>query len=309
MILCVGVAADPTFVHGIRALARAGARFDVVDLPSLALYGDLHIPLDDLRNTRIRTGGGGPEISLTEVRGVWARPLNVCAAAPDPRSAHRADGQYQALCRLLEAVELPVLNPPLREASNAGKVLHCVSLAPVAGWRIPRSCLTNDPGTALAFVRDCPHGAVFKGASAAKTWATLFRAEHERLLPRLVRSPTLFQERIAGPDVRVHAVGGQAFGELIHSRELDYRTARGTNRYTTITVPAGIREGCRRLVAATRVPFLGVDFKIEEATGEWFFLEANSMPCYEGYDLRADGAISRALAQWLTSKGPGDTTV
>ncbi|MEU6864293.1 hypothetical protein ABZ924_13620 [Streptomyces sp. NPDC046876] len=306
MILCIGLAADPTFVHGVRALAQGAIRFEVVDLPTLALYGDLHIPLDDLRTTRVRAGDGGPEITLSEVSAVWARPLNVSAAAPDPRSAHRADGQYQALCRLLEAVDLPVLNPPLREASNASKVLHAVSLAPVAGWRIPRSCLTNDPATALAFVRDCSHGVVFKGASAAKTWATLFRPEHERLLPRLVRSPTLFQERIVGPDVRVHVVGEHAFGELIDSRELDYRTAHGTNRYTPLTPPPEILQGCRRLVAATGVPFLGVDFKIEAATGEWFFLEANSMPCYEGYDVRAGGAISRALVERLTS---GETAV
>ncbi|CAI7977191.1 hypothetical protein FRAHR75_3240001 [Frankia sp. Hr75.2] len=28
------------------------------------------------------------------------------------------------------------------------------------------------------------------------------------------------------------------------------------------------------------MPFLGVDFKIDHATGEWFFLETNSMPCF-----------------------------
>ncbi|MDN0198736.1 hypothetical protein [Streptomyces sp. S.PNR 29] len=304
VILCVGLVADPTFLHGVRALARGDVPFEVVDLPTLALYGDLTMALDDLRNTRIRTGDGPTELSLDEVGAVWSRPLNVCDAAPDPRSAHRADGQYQALCRLLEAVDLPVLNPPLREASNAAKVLHAVTLAPVAGWRIPRSCLTNDPDTALAFVRDCPHGAIFKGAGAVKTWATLFREEHERRLPRLVRSPTLFQERIVGPDVRVHVVGSRAFGEVIHSPELDYRTARGGNRFAALQLPPGILDGCRRLVASTAVPFLGVDFKVEAATGEWFFLEANSMPCYEGYDVRAGGEISRAILDWLTSPPP-----
>ncbi|MFI6035952.1 hypothetical protein ACIBBD_17620 [Streptomyces sp. NPDC051315] len=49
-------------------------------------------------------------------------------------------------------------------------------------------------------------------------------------------------------------------------------------------------EGCRRLVAETGVPLLGVDFTIEEATGDRYVLEAGSMPGYEGYDIRADGA-------------------
>lgn len=303
MILCVGLAADPTFLHGLRAIAGAALAYEVVDLPTLALYGDLRIPLDDLPATRIRTGDGTAEIRLADVTAVWCRPLNVSAAAPGPGPARRADGQYQALCRLLEAVELPVLNPPWREASNAAKVLHAVTLAPVAGWRIPRTCLTNDPATALGFVRSCPRGAVFKGAGAAKTWATLFRTGHERLLPRLRRRPALFQERITGPDVRVHVVADRAFAELIHSPELDYRTVHGANRYRPAELPPPVLEGCRRLVADTGVPFLGVDFKIEESTGDWYFLEANSMPCYEGYDVRAGGAVSRALLDWLTAGG------
>jgi len=47
-----------------------------------------------------------------------------------------------------------------------------------------------------------------------------------------------------------------------------------------------------------RLVFSGVDFKVSD-TGEWFFLEANSSPCYQGYDCRLGGAISDALADYL----------
>ncbi|MEU2541261.1 ATP-grasp domain-containing protein [Streptomyces iakyrus] len=301
MILCIGLAADPTFLHGLRALAAAALPFTVVDLPTLALYGELTVPLDDLRATVIRTGDGETEVVLDEVRAVWCRPLNVSAAAPSPGAAHRADGQYQALCRVLEAVDVPVLNPPWREATNSAKLLHAVALAPVARWRIPRSCLTNDPDTARAFVRSCPRGTIVKGVGATKTWVTLYGSEHERRLPRLRHSPALLQERIVGPDVRVHVVADRAFAESIRSPDVDYRTVHGANRYAALSLPQAVLEGCQRLVDHTRVPFLGVDFKIEETTGDWYFLEANSMPCYEGYDVRAGGAISRALLDWLTA--------
>jgi len=49
---------------------------------------------------------------------------------------------------------------------------------------------------------------------------------------------------------------------------------------------------------------MGVDFKIQESTGQWFFLETNSMPCYEGYDRRAGGAICRGIVKWLTATTP-----
>lgn len=49
------------------------------------------------------------------------------------------------------------------------------------------------------------------------------------------------------------------------------------------------------------MPFLGVDLKIDRTTGELFFLEADSMPFFEGYDARADGAVSHAIVDWLST--------
>lgn len=190
---------------------------------------------------------------------------------------------------------------PLREASGFTKVLHAVTLGEVGGWRIPETCLTSDPAEASQFIRNCRNGAIFKGASASKTWATVFEARHEPRLPRLRHLPVLFQERVIGPDVRIHVVGDQPFGELIDSPVLDYRTARGVNNYSPLIPPREVADGCARLTEYCGVPLLGVDFKIERATGAWFFLEANSMPCFEGYDKRAGGAISRAIVDWLST--------
>jgi hypothetical protein len=193
------------------------------------------------------------------------------------------------------------MNPPLREASGFTKVLHAVALAEVGCWQIPETCLTSDPAEASRFVRSCRNGVIFKGASASKTWATLFEPRHERLLPRLRHLPVLFQERVVGPDVRIHVVGDQSFGELIDSPALDYRTVRGVNTYRPLTPPRAIADGCARLAQHCGVPLLGVDFKLERSTGAWYFLEANSMPCFEGYDERAGGAISRAIVDWLST--------
>ena len=46
MILCLGSAADLTFLHTVEALAQAGAAFDAIDLGQLAYSGTLEIPLD-----------------------------------------------------------------------------------------------------------------------------------------------------------------------------------------------------------------------------------------------------------------------
>ncbi|WP_410614040.1 RimK family alpha-L-glutamate ligase [Amycolatopsis sp. lyj-109] len=297
MILCLGVAADPTFTAGLRALRRAGIPFRPVDLPSLAMRGKIRIPLDSPADTVLSLDGESHRVG--DFAAIWCRLVEVASAAPTPELAAASAGQTEALARILEFVPLKVMNPPLREASGFTKLLHAVTLGEVGGWQIPATCLTTDPEEALEFVRGCRAGAIFKGASATKTWATVFEPHHESRLPRLVHLPVLFQERIVGPDVRIHVVGDQSFGELIDSPVLDYRTVRGVNDYRTLVVPPEIAEGCARLTGHCRVPLLGVDFKIERATGQWFFLEANSMPCFEGYDERAGGAVSRAIAEWL----------
>ena len=299
MILCLGVAADTTFTAGLRALRRARVEFRPVDLPSLAMRGSVRIPLDDPAGTVLSLDGESHRAG--DFAGIWCRLVQVASGAPSPELAAASAGQTEALARILEFVPGKVMNPPLREASGFTKLLHAVALGEVGGWRIPETCLTSDPAEALDFVRGCRAGAIFKGASAAKTWATVFEPHHESRLPRLVHLPVLFQERIAGPDVRIHVVGDRSFGELIDSPVLDYRTVRGVNEYRPLVPPPEIAGGCARLTEHCGVPLLGVDFKIERATGEWFFLEANSMPCFEGYDERAGGVISRAIAEWLVT--------
>ena len=92
--------------------------------------------------------------------------------------------------------------------------------------------------------------------------------------------------------------GKQLFAEAIESDDLDYRVSK-KNQYNSMLPPDNIANGCRSLSATCKIPFLGIDFKIKRTTGEWYFLEANTMPCYQGYDRRAKGAISRAIIEWL----------
>jgi len=194
-----------------------------------------------------------------------------------------------------------VLNPPSRDASNFTKLFHAAWLAGACGCRVPRSCLTSSPHEARRFIASCEGGAIFKGASARKTWVTAYDVTlHEERLPLLATAPVLFQERIVGPDVRVHIVGERTFPEAVESNDVDYRTKRD-NRYRPCALPAEIRSICTRMVELLDTPFLGIDFKIDRATGDWYFLEANSMPCYQGYDVRCGGAIGRAIAEWFDS--------
>jgi hypothetical protein len=297
VILCLGSAADRTFIHTLEALAQSGAAFDAIDLGQLAYSGTLEIPLDTPAAATIELHSR--RYSLGSYHSAYLRLPPLIEEAPEERLAHRAMAQYRALTQLLQAASMFLVNPPIGDVSNGSKLLHALSLAPVAGFRIPRSCVTRSSEQARAFVASCPSGAIYKGASGTKTWARAYDADQDDgRLAMLEECPVLFQERIVGPDVRIHVVGERNFAELIDSPELDYRAARG-NRFRPIEPPPDIAAGCLALARECGKPFLGCDFKLDRATGEWFFLEANPQPGYDYYDARAGGAIARALVELL----------
>jgi glutathione synthase/RimK-type ligase-like ATP-grasp enzyme len=88
---------------------------------------------------------------------------------------------------------------------------------------------------------------------------------------------------------------------MIISDAVDYRFARAPvgQMKTQVDLPADVRRFVRELHDLLGVAFLGVDFKIDVSKLEWYFLEANSMPAFHGYDLRANGRISDLLARYL----------
>jgi hypothetical protein len=297
MIVCFGVASDETFLYSLNAFRNAGIPLRAFDMAQLALSGELTVPIDSLLSSSVQLHGYRQ--TFGSYTGAFFRPHYIASRAPTEMVGNRAAAQYQLLVRLFGNTDLRVVNPLSNDCSNFSKLYHLVSLAPSLGWQVPRSCLTNSPAQAHSFFDECGGDVIFKGASSAKTWATRYEPSvHEGRLPLLATGPALFQERIDGPDVRVHVVQDRTFAELIESPRLDYRRGGG-NTYSPIELPGNIAKGCAQLTTACGIPFLGVDFKIKVATGEWFFLEANSMPCFEGYDRRAKGRISRALIDYL----------
>lgn len=304
MILCVGLAADRTFCHTLAALASAGVSCDVVELAQFSLAGDFIYPLEAPSETRLILHGHIRQ--LASYRSAWVRLHDISRAAPSPELCTRAAGIYLALGRLFTEAELPVVNPPFADNSNFTKPFHSLQLARL-GWRTPRTCLTDDPDVAEEFIESCRYAVIFKGVSSMKTWASPYEDRRDRArLPLIRNCPVLLQERIDGPDVRVHVLGSHLFAEEIETEVVDYRLERRHASFRQIRLPLEICNRCFAVAELLRVPFLGIDLKRERSSGEWLILEANSMPGYEGYDRRARGAISRALVEWLTRSRSAD---
>lgn len=286
MTVFVGSLADATFCHTVHALTARGVGGEVVDLAHLVLSGDVELPLDG-RPGVLRLAGR--EVALTGP--VVARLVDISAAAPDARLRERAHGLQLALTRHLRGLPAGRVVGVTRDNSNFSKLVQLAAAAGT-GWARPRSCLTNDPERARHFLAGVD--AIYKGASSAKTWAVAVGAEDLARLASLPRCPVLFQERVRGLDVRVHVVGERVFGEAIEADGCDYRTASRAV-FSPCPVPRTVAADCVGLTRRMGLVLSGIDFKVSP-DGRWWFLEANSAPCFQGYDKRAGGAISDALA-------------
>lgn len=298
MILCIGLAADDTFCYALSALKKHSVKFDVIDFAQFTYSGQISIPFNDLDSTILSMHD--MHYALDSYKSAWVRLIDISSNAPDKKLQQKSFGLYQALGYLFSHSSLRVMNSPFAEKSNFTKLYHSISLASISGWCTPRTCLTSNKSRAVEFINSCDERVIFKGASGIKTWATIYESQkHLERLSSLSFCPVLFQELIEGPDVRVHVVGENIFAELIESTEVDYRISH-TNKHTQIELPKDISLGCINLSKNIGIPFCGIDFKIQRSTGIWFFLEVNSMPCFQGYDKRTGGKISKALVDWLT---------
>lgn len=297
MILCLGSAADETFLHMLAALRHRAIATVAMDVVQIARTGTFNLDLDRPDSSTIEVGR--LKVRLSEIRGCWIRLPDLERADAEAATSGSVTGVQRALSVAVHYLGAPVVNPPLLNPSNFSKPAHLLYLASQTGLQIPESCVTNSPEVAISFVDLHGGEIIYKGTSAHKTWVRRWKEDYDRVRLDLIGpTPVLFQKLIVGPDVRVHVAASSIFAEEICSSAVDYRT-QATNYYSKIECPSQIREACFLLSRVMNCPLLGIDFKIEASTGVWILLEANPMPCFEGYDVRSGGLISNALAEYL----------
>jgi glutathione synthase/RimK-type ligase-like ATP-grasp enzyme len=297
MILCLGHAADDTFRYSLIRFAQLGSNFDSLDVTQLAIAGSIEGDLDDIPSLTLALNG--KQHRLCDYNAIFCRLIDTTSAAPSELLKQRAAAHAQILNQALYMFPHYIINRPGVDNSNATKILHQTLIARRFGVRVPRSILTTERGHAVDFIRECLNGAIIKGASAQKTWVSTV-APNEVLdrLARIGECPSLIQERIIGPDIRVHVVGSLCFAERIVSEGVDYRNHQRCV-FTSFPLSAMVSESCIAITRGLGAVFSGIDFKLEESSGELVFLEANTMPCYQGYDKRCKGLISAAIRDLL----------
>ncbi len=238
------------------------------------------------------------QVRLSSYTRVLCRWHDWSEGAPSGDESAVASALYQSVGSLLTQVTAPpVMNRPFLQPALMSKLMQ-LHLFQSPHWRVPESLLTNRLEPALAFCEAMGGSVIVKGCSGQKTWVTTAdMASLRARAPYLPAAPMLIQEVCAGSDVRVHVVGERCFAEETCSSQIDYRRDRSA-RHGAIEAPTEIQHACVELTRNLGLFLSGIDFKRRQ-DGSYCFLEINSLPDYHGYDARAGGAITDAVADWL----------
>ena len=163
------------------------------------------------------------------------------------------------------------------------------------GFSVPETLVTNDPAEVRRFRKR--HGrVVFKSASYVRSVVDLLEGDD---LDAVRFCPVLFQQFIAGKNLRVHTVGNRVFATSIESSAVDYRYAQDET-LQEMTVDEDFANRCLALATAFGVEFSGIDFRVT-GNGEAYCLELNPSPAFSYYELKTGQPIARAVAEYLVS--------
>jgi MvdC family ATP-grasp ribosomal peptide maturase len=299
-----------------QSLARMGVRpirFNTDLFPSRV---QLSARAGDERVAQIFTETG-EQISVDEVRAVWARKLW------SPRMADDLDERYRAMCVNESAAALEVFLDALhnarwvndlnrqRAAENKQRQLR---VAARAGLRVPRTLVTNDPAAARQFFAETNGETVAKllrpltvSMDAADSFVYTTRISEKDLAgaETLRHSPMVFQELIPKAyELRVAYVAGETFAGALDATgtshgQTDWRLAAPEEcHWQKVQLPAEVASSLKTLMSELGLVFGAVDL-ICTPSGEHVFLEVNPGGEWGMLERDLDLPISQAIVKAL----------
>ncbi len=307
MIVAVSHAGDEhagPVLEALRRLGRGAVLLDVSDFP-----GRARIALDCGGRRRGWTldGPAGP-IRAKDITAIWwRRPLPL---APEPglhpeHAAFAARQAYEAIAGVAASLDVRWVNEPWSEEAASHKPRQ-LAAAERAGFRLPRTLVTNDPEKARAFLDAAGKRSVVHKALHAtpEDWhMTRFVGPDDRArLPAIRLAPVILQEYVPGLDLRVTVVGDRIFAAAIDARDTrspqDFRPVYEDARVEACELPARVAARVRALVRELGLAYAAIDLRRRD-DGEHVFLESNTSGQWLFIERATGYPISAAVADYL----------
>jgi hypothetical protein len=250
------------------------------------------------------TGSG---VDADDLRAMWWRRPQPFALHDDlrtPTDRGFAHGECAAaVAGLWSCLDATWVNDPDRDDAASRKMWQ-LRAASRLGLRVPRTCMTNDPERARAFVAAEPGRVVFKSFSATPTTWRETRPVRDvdlDLMDTVRFAPVIFQEAVPGSDIRVTVVGSQVYAAEFRTQDsgypFDFRMDTAHCPTSVHELPDRLVAGLLRLMAELGLLYGAIDLRW---TGEeYVFLEVNPAGQWLFVEYATGQPIAAALAGLL----------
>jgi hypothetical protein len=288
------------------ALAETGAAVAFLDQRA-ALEVGVELAVDGAVGGRLLLPDG--VVDRGDVTAAYLRPYDarrlpdVAAAGPGSGEWRHASGCADILWTWSDVTAALVVNRPHLTAALTSKPYQA-ALLQGAGFQVPETLLTTDRGAVEEFC-ERHQTVVYKSISGVRSIVTRFSPADRSRLADVGCCPTQFQQYFPGVDYRVHVLGDEVFCSEIRSEADDYRYAHRQGmsvEMRTAELPDARLAACRKLAAATRLPFVGIDLRLTP-DGRWYCFEVNPSPAFSFYECEPTSPIARAVARLLSRSG------
>lgn len=315
-VLIISHAEDVHTREVLLHLRRHGTPAAILDTAHLPTRGALTITHGPEQGWAAWARLPGDAFDLAKVRAAWWRrpqPFTLDDSVGRAEDRHFAAMETQsALSGLWSLLDAEWINDPDRD-ERAGRKAFQLKVARQQGLRVPRTCITNDPDAARAFIAAEERQVIYKAFSATeRTWreTRMLRAEEEAGLDAVRFAPVIFQEYIpAAVDLRVTAVGGRLFAAEIHSQQTvyayDFRVAMHEADIKPHRLPERIERELRGLMRELGLVYGAIDLRLTP-DNEYVFLEINPAGQWLFVEQRTGQPISAAIADTLTEMARRD---
>jgi len=296
MIVAIGLDVDEPFACFVAGAVAAEAPLQMINLRA-AVEGDWRFEVPPRGPAVLRYDEQSFELQPNDA--FFCRLIDLSSHAADAHTSRRWHALLGGLRAWLAEVPGPVINRGFAGAHNSSKPLHEAILQQF-GFRVPESITGCDGDALRAFTRDGPTVSKTICGVRAQTVA-ITEADLESFVSE--SGPIHLQRLVKGADARVHVIGDNVVAQRLSADTVDYRRGGAMDDLEVFELPGAVHDLVIAATSRIGLAFAGWDFKIDSDDQYWC-LEVNPMPGYSPYDLRCDGAITRALLRYLEAELP-----
>ena len=287
-----------------KAMARYGAECHVIESNRVSSSGILNWSnaRDDGLGCRVPVRGGR-DVDVAGLDVIWWRragyPQQIPSFVTDPAHIDLINNDCRVALAglLLNEFQGTWISHPLN-TQVAGNKLVQLRAAARAGFRVPRTLVSQNPSEIQRFCEELHHKVVVKavsGTNQAPLITKMFTPDHLECHDSVALCPTIYQEYIPGQrHVRVHCFGDAIYAVVIESPDLDWRPNLDVP-FSIVELADGVKTCLRNVLNVLGLKMGVVDLKFAE-DGEPVWLEINP----QGQFLFAEGLSGLDLTSAFT---------